>query len=102
MSQRKHRYVCITLHQDGKVWKSDIAVNGVSFEGRLPGSIVEQLIDAGGELLSTHYVEHYPSHADILTDAYQRRHVLWFRFPMEGSEESVQLELSLLAKELLS
>jgi hypothetical protein len=96
MSQRKHSHVCITLHQEDGIWKSDTAVNGKLFQGKLPGTVVDQLVDAGGELLSANYIEHHTvlgSRVIMETpDDYKRRHVLWFRFPLEYNKESVQLE----------
>jgi hypothetical protein len=73
-------------YQDGEAWKSDIAVNGVQFQGTLPGSVVEQLVDAGGELLSANSVEHHRIAMGTNTGDYERRHVLWFKFLRESIE----------------
>ena len=85
MTKAPHIYICVEVTQTGRSWSSDLMLDGKHLVGPNPHSILQEMLDAGAELVSTHF-----SRAFVVGEGTRTAHILWVRFP-RTMEENVKV-----------
>jgi hypothetical protein len=85
MDKAPHVYLCVEVTQTGNSWVSNLVFNGKRLMGKTPHTILQEMMDSGAELISTHFSRAFVPHEGSVT-----AHIFWVRFPRQ-SEDKVKM-----------